>query len=166
MKRLLALSVLMVSVAPAQERTAIQSSGEEVLVDVVVRDKKGRAVTSLPESAFTVVDEGAPVQISSFRLVRGDESVTSTNGTSTTTQIVYRDTHNSSKPEMFIEFNRDGYAKRVAAVALGAADSEGRIQYVANVPIDQFDRGGYAVRFAVRQGAERAEEDFSVNLEP
>jgi len=88
MKRLLALSLLIAGVAPAQEKTAIQTSGEEVLVDVVVRDKKGRAVTNLPESAFTVLDEGAPRQISSFRLVRGTEAVSSPNATSaaTTTQ--------------------------------------------------------------------------------
>ena len=80
--------------------------------------------------------------------------------------IVYPNTHNPSRPQLFIEFIRDSKAKRVAAVELGASDSEGRIQYVANAPIDQFDPGNYAVRFVVRQGSEVAEEDFSVNLEP
>jgi len=80
--------------------------------------------------------------------------------------IVYPDTHSAAKPEMLIEFNRDGNAKRVAAVAMDAPDSQGRIQYVANAPIDQFAPGNYAVRFLVRQGAEAAEEDFALNLEP
>jgi hypothetical protein len=45
-------------------------------------------------------------------------------------------------------------------------DSQGRIQYVANAPIDQFAPGNYAVRFLVRHGAEAAEENFALNLEP
>lgn len=65
----LALLVLIAGIAPAQEKTTIRTSGEEVLVDVVVRDKKGHAVTGLPQSAFTVTDEGRPCSISSFRLV-------------------------------------------------------------------------------------------------
>ena len=53
-----------------------------------------------------------------------------------------------------------------SSAAMDAPDSNGRIQYVANAPIDQFDPGNYAVRFVVRQGAEVAEEDLSINLEP
>jgi hypothetical protein len=49
---------------------------------------------------------------------------------------------------------------------MDAPDSEGRIQYLANAPIDQFAPGYYAVRFLVRQGIEVAEEHFSINLEP
>jgi VWFA-related protein len=80
--------------------------------------------------------------------------------------IVYPSAHSAARPEMLIEFNRDGNIKRVAAVAMDAPDSQGRIQYVANAPIDQFAPGNYAVRFLVRQGAEAAEEYFAINLEP
>ena len=80
--------------------------------------------------------------------------------------IVYPDAQNSSKPQLFIEFNRDGHTKQVASTELGPADADGRIQYVANAPIGQFDPGNYAVRFVVHQGTEVAEEDFAVNLEP
>ncbi len=80
--------------------------------------------------------------------------------------VVYPSAHNPARPEISIEFDREGIVKRVAAVAMDAPDSEGRIQYVANAPIDQFDPGYYAVRFIVRQGTEVAEEDFSINLEP
>ena len=80
MKRTLALLLLAAGIAPAQEKTAIQTAGEEVLVDVVVRDKKGHAVTSLPQSSFTVTDEGAPRPISSFRLIRGTEAISATEG--------------------------------------------------------------------------------------
>jgi len=80
--------------------------------------------------------------------------------------VVYPSAHNPARPEISIEFDRQGIVKRVAAVALDAPDAEGRIQYVGNAPIDQFDPGYYAVRFLVRQGTEIAEEHFSINLEP
>jgi VWFA-related protein len=80
--------------------------------------------------------------------------------------VVYPDSKSTDKPEMFIEFNRDGVKKRVAVSTLDAPDSQGRVQYIANAPIAQFDPGNYAVRFVVKQGTERAEEDFSLVLEP
>src|SRR5260370_8972993 len=88
MNRLLVFSLVIACGAPAQEKTAIQTSGEEVLVDVVVRDKKGHAVTSLSQSSFTVLDEGVPRQISSFRLVKGTDAVSAAaNGTTTTEKL-------------------------------------------------------------------------------
>src|SRR5580700_11229971 len=86
MQRTLALLLLAAGIAPAQEKTAIQTAGEEVLVDVVVRDKKGHAVTSLPQSSFTVTDDGAPRPISSFRLIRGTEAISATGGAPGATQ--------------------------------------------------------------------------------
>jgi VWFA-related protein len=72
----LALVTAAFAQSPSQEpKPTIQTSGEEVLVDVVVRDAKGHAITNLPQSAFTLTDEGEPRQITSFRLVRGTESV-------------------------------------------------------------------------------------------
>src|SRR5579871_442119 len=80
--------------------------------------------------------------------------------------VVYPSAKNPAKPEISIEFDRQGVVKRVAAAPMDAPDAEGRIQYVANAPIGQFDPGSYAVRFLVRQGTEVAEEHFSINLEP
>lgn len=53
----------------------VKSSAEEVLLDVVVRDKKGREVTNLKAEDFQVLDNGEPKKITSFRLVEGRESV-------------------------------------------------------------------------------------------
>lgn len=80
--------------------------------------------------------------------------------------IVYPDANNGEKPELVIEWNRDAVVKRLAAVKLGSPDASGRIQYVANAPIDQFEPGNYAVRFVVRQGKETVEEDLSIDIEP
>src|SRR6266699_2805215 len=54
---------------------AIRAKSEEVLLDVVVRDKKGRAVNDLKPEAFQIFDNGEPKQITSFRLVQGSEAV-------------------------------------------------------------------------------------------
>ena len=160
-------------------------------VEVAVLDRE-TGKTGVRRSALFVPQPREGLEMSSVALIRkwrqkepdaaaddpfvyGDKAVTPTlmpkvNKSVSTSlpfyMIVYPDAHNASKPQMVIEFNRDGHAKRVAAMELGAADSDGRIQYVANAPIDQFDPGNYAVRFVVRQGSEIAEEDFSVNLEP
>jgi hypothetical protein len=160
-------------------------------IEVAVLDREtGQA--GARRSAMFVPKPGAGLAMSSVNLIRkwrpkeadaaaddpfvvGDKTVTPalmpTINKSVSTSlpfymIVYPNTHNSAKPEMFIEFDRDGKVKRVAPAAMDAPDSSGRIQYVANAPIDQFDPGNYAVRFVVRQGAEVAEEALSIHLEP
>jgi VWFA-related protein len=53
----------------------VSATSEEVLMDVVVRDKKGRAVKDLKSGDFQVFDTGEPKQIKSFRLIEGKEAV-------------------------------------------------------------------------------------------
>ncbi len=43
----------------------------EVLLDAVVRDKKGRPVKDLKASDFQVLEDGVPQEVKSFRLVAG-----------------------------------------------------------------------------------------------
>src|SRR6266550_1928628 len=53
------------------ERIVVERS--EVVLDAIVRDKKGRPVTNLTIADFAVYEDGVRQQISSFRLVtRGD----------------------------------------------------------------------------------------------
>ena len=55
------------------ERIVVERS--EVILDAVVRDKKGRPVTNLTVADFAVYEDGVRQQISSFRLVnRGDRN--------------------------------------------------------------------------------------------
>ncbi|HVH69888.1 MAG TPA: VWA domain-containing protein, partial [Candidatus Dormibacteraeota bacterium] len=72
---------------PAAQRSAsqptIRKSAEEVLLDVVVRDKKGRLINDLKPEDFQVSDNGQPEKITSFRLVQGGEAVAQ-GGTRTT----------------------------------------------------------------------------------
>jgi hypothetical protein len=160
-------------------------------VDVAVLDKE-TGQTNARRNALYVPKQGDGLAMSSVSLIRkwhakeadaapedpfviGDKTVTPTlipkiNKSISSSLpfyvVVYPNSNNSDKAEMYIEFNRDGNVKRVAASALQSADSQGRVQYIANAPIEQFDPGNYAVRFVVKQGNEMAEENFSVLLEP
>src|SRR5437660_1029813 len=51
--------------------TVIRTGTQEVLVDVVVRDKKGKPVRDLEGKDFAIRDEDSPVKITGFRLVTG-----------------------------------------------------------------------------------------------
>src|SRR5215467_2853862 len=83
------IATLIVLALPAQAQTPPQSSpqsnssirtrSEAVLLDVVVRDKKGRLVTGLASEDFQIFDNGEPRKIDSFRLVEGTEA-TATGG--------------------------------------------------------------------------------------
>src|SRR5918911_358918 len=82
--RLLVACMCIAGVALAglsQTRTAPEQQGNQKVVvnaaevpfDVVVRDKKGRAVTDLSASDFEVYEDGVPQQINSFRLVARED---------------------------------------------------------------------------------------------
>ncbi|HET9319813.1 MAG TPA: VWA domain-containing protein [Bryobacteraceae bacterium] len=66
--------------APAQAST-VKTTAEEVLLDVIVRDKKGKPVTDLKPDELTVLDNGVPQTLSGFRLVQGAEAITQTGAT-------------------------------------------------------------------------------------
>ena len=59
--------------APAQQAAAptVKTTVDEVLLDLIVRDKKGKPVTDLKPEDLTVLDNGAKQTLTSFRLVSG-----------------------------------------------------------------------------------------------
>jgi VWFA-related protein len=72
--------------APQQaSQTTIRSTSQEVLLDVVVRDKKGHLVKDLTAKNFEVTDDGEPQKLRSFRLVTGAEIVPEAAGVSGST---------------------------------------------------------------------------------
>ena len=79
-----AVALLLGSMARAQQPStsapqnpAIKAKAEEVLLDVVVRDKKGHAINDLKPEDFHVFDNGEEKKITSFRLVQGSEAIAS-----------------------------------------------------------------------------------------
>ena len=81
---LLLASVSLPTGAPAQQSggTTVKTTVDEVVLDLVVRDKKGKPVTDLKPEDLTVQDNGSRQTFISFRLVSGSEAFNS-NGSRT-----------------------------------------------------------------------------------
>jgi VWFA-related protein len=74
---LLTMAALTPFSAGAQTPT-VKTTVDEVLLDIVVRDKKGKPISDLQPGDLTVSDNGAKQTLTSFRLVRGAEAITQT----------------------------------------------------------------------------------------
>ena len=79
---ILFLTLLPVAPLTAQQTApgTVKISVDEVLLDLVVRDKKGKPITDLKPDEITVSDNGTKQTITSFRLVRGSEAISATGG--------------------------------------------------------------------------------------
>jgi VWFA-related protein len=53
----------------------LHAGTNEVLLDVVVRDKKGQRVTNLDPTELEIIDNGVTRKITSFRLIEGDQAI-------------------------------------------------------------------------------------------
>jgi VWFA-related protein len=83
--RALSLAVLFLlsaSLTPAQDATApreseltIRHTVQEVVLDVVVRDARGRVVKNLKPGDLQVFEDGTPQEVRSFKLVQGHDVV-------------------------------------------------------------------------------------------
>ncbi len=67
----LPVALLAQAPSPAPADPVIKAGTEQVLLDLIVRDKKGRTVRDLEPSDVEVYDNGKQMKISSFRLVEG-----------------------------------------------------------------------------------------------
>src|SRR6186997_3240749 len=57
--------------APAQPALVFRTGTTAVLLDIVVRDKRGRPVRDLRQDEITVLEDDATREVKSFRLVEG-----------------------------------------------------------------------------------------------
>ena len=79
--RLSLIHIFLLAAAPPalpQPQSTAKANVDEVLLDLVVRDKKGKPVTDLKPEEIAITDNGVKQSILSFRLVRGSEAVSST----------------------------------------------------------------------------------------
>jgi VWFA-related protein len=60
---------------PSGNAPTIKTNVDEVLVDLIVRDKKGKPIYDVKPGDVTVTDNGVKQQLTSFRLVQGAEAV-------------------------------------------------------------------------------------------
>src|SRR5262249_51807206 len=71
--------IVIVAVLPigAQQSSppVVKTTVDEVLLDFVAHDKKGKPITDLKPDELTVTDNGAKETIASFRLVQGAEAL-------------------------------------------------------------------------------------------
>ncbi len=65
---------------PAGQTPRIQAGAEEVVLDVVVRDKKGKLMTGLKNSDFVISDNGEQRPVKSFRYIHGTEALAGGSG--------------------------------------------------------------------------------------
>ena len=72
--------------------------------------------------------------------------------------VVYPLAGADEPPELKLEFIHEGQVIAAGTPALGKADAQGRIPYVATSPIEQLKPGDYEVRVTVKQGAGTAQE--------
>ncbi len=79
--------------------------------------------------------------------------------------VIYPGKADTEKPTLQMEFSKDGQVLGSGSPALGNADAQGRIQYVATVPLEQLSAGDYQVRFVAKQGAHAAEESVTFTVE-
>jgi VWFA-related protein len=78
--------------------------------------------------------------------------------------VIYPNKNALEAPRLVMEFSREGQVLGSGPVQLGEPDQDGRIQFVATVPLAHLEPGDFTLRFVVKQGAETAEETASFIL--
>jgi len=68
---------------PDQSSTTIRSTAQEVLVDLVFRDKKGKAIRDVRPDEIHVLEDGVVQNLTSFRLIEGNNAEVIAPGTKT-----------------------------------------------------------------------------------
>jgi VWFA-related protein len=78
--------------------------------------------------------------------------------------VIYPDKNALEAPQLVMELSREGQVLGRGPVQLGQPDKDGRIQFVATVPLARLEPGDFTLRFVVKQGTETAEETASFIL--
>jgi VWFA-related protein len=78
--------------------------------------------------------------------------------------VIYPEKNALEAPQLVMELSREGQVLGRGPVQLGEPDKDGRIQFVATVPLARLEPGDFTLRFVVKQGTETAEETASFLL--
>jgi len=71
-------SIPLAAQTSAESGANLKAKAEEVALDLVVRDKKGKPITDLHKDELAVFDNGTRQTLTSFRLVSGSEAISET----------------------------------------------------------------------------------------
>jgi hypothetical protein len=73
--------------------------------------------------------------------------------------VVYPVAGSSEKPQLILEVLQDGQSIARGQIDLPASDAQGKIPYIAKLPLDNFKAAGqYELRVIARQGQQAVEE--------
>lgn len=159
-------------------------------LEAAVSDKDGAKI-SARKSVFVVPPGGPSLGISSVALVRTirDKSENTSDqdpflisgklvtpaispsfNKSTTDNlsfylVIYPNKAESAKPQLSMQFSRDGEPLGAGSPPLPEPDDGGRIRYIATAPAGKLQPGNYQVVFLVKQGAEAVRESATFTLE-
>ena len=79
--------------------------------------------------------------------------------------VIYPDKSVVEAPQLVMEFRRNGQVLGRGPAQLDKPDKDGRIKFVATVPLARLQPGDFTLHFVVKQGAETAEESASFTLQ-
>ena len=79
--------------------------------------------------------------------------------------VVYADPAITEKPQVMVEYLKDGVVAGRGAVELPAADAQGRIPYVMSSPAASLPPGDYEIHAVVKQGSTSAEDRAFVTVQ-
>jgi len=79
--------------------------------------------------------------------------------------VIYPDKKVSTAPQLVMEFSKDGQVLGSGSPQLSGPEKDGRIHYVATIPLASLPPGQFTIRFMVKQGSEAAEEPVSFTLQ-
>jgi VWFA-related protein len=80
--------------------------------------------------------------------------------------VIYPQSSGADRPQLTMEFLKDGAPIGKASPELPAAGKDGRIPYIAGLPMANFSPGQYELRTTVKQGASIAEERTTFLVHP
>ena len=78
--------------------------------------------------------------------------------------VIYPNRDSLEPPQLLMEFSREGQVLGGGPVQLDPPDENGRIHFIASVPLARLEPGTFTLRFSVKQGTEKAEEKASFIL--
>jgi len=151
------------SAATSVHRAPLEVPGAQGLaVSSVVVVRKMEPAPPLPPGA-----PEDPLRGEAMRIVPSlDDPISKATTAKLPVYVVVYPLAGAGTPQMTLEFSADGKAEGRNSVMLPAPDSDGRIRFLAPIPIDRYGPGRHELKVTVRQGGSQAEEKVAFTLQP